>query len=415
MIRQCHASVARGRSNRTGDGILVEPCPCHAVTSTNGLHPRDRGHRYRPRASACHTARNGTCVVIHEITAPKPLVGRGEYAPRLSPASTFKISHALVALETGVVAVDSVERWDGVRHEQQPEWNRDHTVISALRPSVLWFFQRIAPRIGADRMAEWLGRFEYGNRNVSGPITEYWINGRLQISPQEQVQFLRRFYREDFPIATRHLQAVREGLEQTPGTVQNALGIQKVKALPAAERHPIPISRACRLTEYESTRRRQPSRALKQSPQRASARKSIETITSAPAPEWCSPFAYRRAPARHGQLLAAIHDVDPGSTRGPRPIRRDDSADDAEHLRSRAVRIAEPNHLPMAYPARIHAHDQRPTRDLAAWQGEVVYQGVARGIVVSDRTTLRGLTQFAGLSDLEAVQMAECKGHRVRR
>ena len=174
-------------------------------------------------------APKATCVVIHELTAPKPLVDRGECATRLSPASTFKIPHALVALETGVVAPDTVERWDGVRHEQQPEWNKDHTVLSALRPSVLWFFQRIAPRIGATRMADWLARFDYGNRDVSGPITEYWINGRLQISPREQVQFLRRFYREDLPIATRYLRAVRQGLEQAPGTVQNARGIHQIK------------------------------------------------------------------------------------------------------------------------------------------------------------------------------------------
>jgi len=56
-----------------------------------------------------------------------------------------------------------------------------------------------------------------------------WINGRLQISPREQVRFLRRFYREDLQIATPHLRAVRQGLEQTPGTVQNALGIHRIK------------------------------------------------------------------------------------------------------------------------------------------------------------------------------------------
>jgi beta-lactamase class D len=171
----------------------------------------------------------GTCVVIQELTGSQPLLQRGDCATRLSPASTFKIPHALVALETGVVATNSVERWNGSRYEQQPEWNRDHTVISALRPSVLWFFQRIAPRIGAERMTDWLARLDYGNRDVSGPITEYWTNGHLQISPREQVQFLRRFYGEELPIDVRHLRAVREGLEQKPGTVQNALGVHRVK------------------------------------------------------------------------------------------------------------------------------------------------------------------------------------------
>jgi beta-lactamase class D len=172
---------------------------------------------------------SGSCVLIHELSAAKPLVERGACTTRLSPASTFKIPHAVVALETGVVTKDTVERWDGVRHERQKEWNHDHTVITALRPSVLWFFQRIAPRIGAERMKTWLERFDYGNRDVSGPVSEYWINGRLLISPREQVEFLRRFYGSSLPVSDAHVRQVREGLEQQAGTVQNALGVHRMK------------------------------------------------------------------------------------------------------------------------------------------------------------------------------------------
>ena len=170
-----------------------------------------------------------TCVVIQQLAAEQPLVSRGECATRLSPASTFKIPHALVALETGVVTPDTIEKWDGTKYARQPKWMRDHTVISALRPSVLWFFQRIAPRIGASRMAEWLGKFEYGNRDVSGPITEYWVNGRLQISPMEQVMFLRRFYGQSLPVRVEHLQAIRAGLLQDRGTMENSLGIHPLE------------------------------------------------------------------------------------------------------------------------------------------------------------------------------------------
>jgi beta-lactamase class D len=167
-----------------------------------------------------------SCVVVQGVESAQPLATRGDgCATRLSPASTFKIPHALVALETGAATLDGVERWDGTKYERQREWNRDHTLISALRPSVLWLFQRIAPRIGAPRMSDWLAKFEYGNRDVSGPITEYWINGRLQISAPEQVRFLRRFYKGDLPVQSKYLRAVRDGLEQKPGTVENALGV----------------------------------------------------------------------------------------------------------------------------------------------------------------------------------------------
>ena len=137
-----------------------------------------------------------SCVIIQELNAAQPLVAKGDgCSTRLSPASTFKIPHALVALETGAVTPDSIEKWDGTKYPRQLKWNQDHTVISALKPSVLWLFQRIAPRIGAARMTEWLAKFKYGNGEVSGPITEYWINGRLQVSVPEQVAFLREFYR----------------------------------------------------------------------------------------------------------------------------------------------------------------------------------------------------------------------------
>jgi beta-lactamase class D len=182
-----------------------------------------------PSAARQTKTAHGSCVVIHDLTAAKPHLVRGECSTRLSPASTFKIPHALVALETGVVKADSVERWDGTKYERQPKWNLDHTVISALRPSVLWLFQRIAPRIGAARMTEWLTKFDYGNRDTSGPIDAYWTNGRLRVSPLEQVEFLRRFYRGQLPVTAPHVRAVRDGLEQKPGTVENSLGVHRLE------------------------------------------------------------------------------------------------------------------------------------------------------------------------------------------
>ena len=169
------------------------------------------------------------CVVLQALdggTAPRQL---GNCDVRLSPASTYKIPHALIALETGVVTTDAVENWDGTRYERQVKWNRDHTVISALRPSVLWLFQRIAPRIGAENAAAWLEKFEYGNRNASGPMTRSWVDGSLTISPLEQLRFLRRFYQNALPVERRHSDRVREGLEQDRGTVENSLGLHTLE------------------------------------------------------------------------------------------------------------------------------------------------------------------------------------------
>jgi beta-lactamase class D len=154
----------------------------------------------------------------------------------LSPASTFKIPHALVALETGVVTESTVEKWDGTRHPAQPSWDADHTVLSAMKPSVLWFFQRIAPRIGAGRMHDWLSRFEYGNAKTSGPIAEYWVNGTLRVSVNEQVRFLERFYKGTLPVSGAHATAVRQSLDHKPGTFQNARGVHPITLGPPGGR-----------------------------------------------------------------------------------------------------------------------------------------------------------------------------------
>ena len=184
-----------------------------------------------PTRSAAQSAQRGEhrCVVIFDEQRQNAWRSdAGLCATPLSPASTFKIPHALVALETGVITTNTVEKWDGTRHPQQPLWNRDHTVLSAMKPSVLWFFQRIAPRIGASRMHAWLDRLHYGNADTSGDVTRYWVNGVLRVSPEQQVAFLRQFYAQTLPVRVEYQRAVTDALEQKPGTQQNARGVHSL-------------------------------------------------------------------------------------------------------------------------------------------------------------------------------------------
>jgi beta-lactamase class D len=172
-----------------------------------------------------------SCVVVIEAGVTERWNGSvADCATRLSPASTYKIPHALIGLETGVITETTVEKWDGVAHPDQPKWNQDHTVLSAMRPSVLWFFQAMAPRIGAARAHQWLTRLEYGNTDTSGAITQYWLNGRLRISPDEQLAFMKKFYDGSLPVRTAHIDRLKHAIEQAPGTVENARGVTKLDA-----------------------------------------------------------------------------------------------------------------------------------------------------------------------------------------
>jgi len=132
------------------------------------------------------------------------------------PASTFKIPHALIALETGVVADTDKEviRWDGVPNEIE-EWNRDHTLRSAMQHSVAPVFQQIANRIGSERMKQYVDAFDYGNRDIGGAaLDKFWLEGNLRISALEQVRFLQRLYRDDLPVSKRNLALIKDILPE---------------------------------------------------------------------------------------------------------------------------------------------------------------------------------------------------------
>jgi beta-lactamase class D len=142
---------------------------------------------------------------------------------RFLPASTFKIPHTLIALETGVASgPDFPLTWD--RTVAPPQswwpavWARDHTLRTALPNSVVWYYQELARRIGSARMQRYVDQFEYGNRDLSGRIDQFWLTGGLRISPEEQVAFLRRFYFGELGVSERTTRIAKDllVLEATP-------------------------------------------------------------------------------------------------------------------------------------------------------------------------------------------------------
>ncbi|MCY9590651.1 hypothetical protein PC41400_17565 [Paenibacillus chitinolyticus] len=82
-----------------------------------------------------------------------------------------------------------MKKWDGNRRAREI-WNQDHTSASAMRYSVVWYYQAMARDIGKERMQEWVNRADYGSKDFSGGIDRLWLNSSLKISPVEEVDFL---------------------------------------------------------------------------------------------------------------------------------------------------------------------------------------------------------------------------------
>lgn len=140
------------------------------------------------------------------------------------PASTFKIPNTLIALETGVLTDEnSLIRWDST-HYAIESWNHDQTLRTAFQYSAVWYYQEVARRIGKTRMQKYLDRLKYGNRDISGGIDRFWLDGGLRISSEQQIDFLKRLYTYQLPISRRNIDILKKimVLEKTDAYILSA-------------------------------------------------------------------------------------------------------------------------------------------------------------------------------------------------
>jgi beta-lactamase class D len=176
------------------------------------------------QSGAAKAARH-ECAVVQALDGAAPFVSdTAECAVKAAPASTFKVPHALIALETGVVTDPlALVPWDGTR-QSSPLWERAHSLDSAMKWSALWFYQRTAGLIGRERMVAALKRFGYGSDTYEGEQTTFWVNGDLVVSPMEQLDFLSRLMRDELPAKRHHVNAVKAAFRMPAGAITNASG-----------------------------------------------------------------------------------------------------------------------------------------------------------------------------------------------
>ncbi len=137
---------------------------------------------------------------------------------RYTPASTFKILHSLIALQTGAVTDEKmVLKWDGIKRPNA-DWNKDMDIREAFKVSAVPFYQQVARKIGQDTMKAWIDSLSYGNKRVEGPIDSFWLNNKLKISPDEQLGMLKRLFFDQLPFRKSVQQAVRDMMLQEDNT-----------------------------------------------------------------------------------------------------------------------------------------------------------------------------------------------------
>lgn len=126
-----------------------------------------------------------------------------------SPASTSKIINSLIGLETGVIADENfVIPWDSVKRSVEA-WNRDLTLKEAVKVSAVPYFQELARRVGEEKMAEMYKKLKYGNMDIGGGVDKFWLSGNLRITQMQQIDFLKRLYKNELPVTQRAMDIVK--------------------------------------------------------------------------------------------------------------------------------------------------------------------------------------------------------------
>ena len=174
---------------------------------------------------------DGTFVLLDGQTGAFTRWNAARADQRFAPCSTFKIPNTAILLETGAAPdPEFVVKYDPALKASREAWRQDHTLRTAYRDSVLWYYHALSKKAGMAAESRLVKQFGYGNADTSGGVAgarPFWIDGSLRISPNEQVVFLKRLHDRRLGLSARTDSLTKAIMiaEQTPaGTLRAKTG-----------------------------------------------------------------------------------------------------------------------------------------------------------------------------------------------
>lgn len=161
------------------------------------------------------------CTTFVDAASGKALLREGDCKARITPVSTFNIAVSLMGYDSGFLKNqqapvlpyrESYQAWN-------KEWHRDMDPSQWIRYSAVWYAQQVTQHIGRERFERYVQGFGYGNRDIGGDkskdngLTWSWIGSSMQISPDEQTNFLRRLVRKELPVSQYALEQTAQLLK----------------------------------------------------------------------------------------------------------------------------------------------------------------------------------------------------------
>lgn len=158
------------------------------------------------------------CFVLYNLNTRifENVIGGERCRAQLPASSTFKVPLAVMAFDSKILKDENeVLKWDGKKNMRDEE-NKDHNAQTWMGQSVVWFSQRLTPKIGKKNLAKYLKRFDYGNRDLSAGITEAWLvspataGPALKISAYEQVEFIKKLWTNQLLVSQVAMEKTRD-------------------------------------------------------------------------------------------------------------------------------------------------------------------------------------------------------------
>ncbi|MFA6037159.1 MAG: penicillin-binding transpeptidase domain-containing protein [Legionellales bacterium] len=154
-------------------------------------------------ASNCFIVSDEQGKTIHE---------EGDCTIRYTPASSFKIPLALMGFDSGIFKNPSDPVW-----KYKAEYNaslkihqQDLNPQTWMNVSAVWYSQILTRKLGMKKFQSYIDEFNYGNKDLSGGLTEAWLGTSLKISPQEQVIFIKNFIDKKWPLSENAYRYTKE-------------------------------------------------------------------------------------------------------------------------------------------------------------------------------------------------------------
>ncbi|WP_407792312.1 class D beta-lactamase [Pigmentiphaga litoralis] len=174
--------------------------------------------------SATNSLASELCTLIVDAASGATILNTGtDCTTRVTPASTFKVAISLMAFDSGVVKDGHRPAWRyvaGYPDWAGDAWKGDIDPTDWMKRSVFWYSQQIAKKLGQAQFENYVTSFKYGNQDVSAVEVQQrgnngvWVMSSLQISPLEQVAFLRSMVNRQLPVSAHSYQMTEEITQQ---------------------------------------------------------------------------------------------------------------------------------------------------------------------------------------------------------